>query len=166
MSDYTEFFLNSNSNVIQLELLEISHPSFSQTYFIVRNKIAGVTVTLEDSSSQFFEYYPLKITPVSNSDDLDQTIKVELGDLGTLLPQELDAVAVAGTFDVKPTLIYRTYRSDDLSAPLSGPVRYEISNIPFNKDGSSFEARAPRLNQLATGELYTLDRFPALKGFL
>jgi hypothetical protein len=38
MSDkYYEYFLNSKSNVVYYDLIEISHPNFSQTYRKVRN---------------------------------------------------------------------------------------------------------------------------------
>jgi hypothetical protein len=162
---YAEYFLNSRSNVVELELIEISHPSFSKTYRIVRNAIDGVTVTHEDASEHEYEYFPLKLTPTGASDDLDQTIKVELGDLGQIIPLELDRIANDETFAVKPTLLYRTYRSDDLSAPLYGPVRFQIASITFQKNGSAFEAGAPRLNMTSTGQIYSMDRFTMLRGF-
>jgi hypothetical protein len=66
----------------------------------------------------------------------------------------------------KPTVTYRTYRSDDLSAPMFGPVVMEIQAIAMTRQGSSFEAKAPSLNVSRTGETYTIDRFPGLRGFL
>jgi hypothetical protein len=166
MSEYSEFFLNSGSNVVELELVEISHPNFTKTYYIVRNAMNGVTVTHEDATVHDYQYYPLKITPVGAGNDLDQVLQVQLGDLGEILPQELDAVSAAGTFGTKPTLIYRTYRSDDLTAPLYGPITLEISNLTFKKEGAAFEAHAPRLNSTATGEVYSTSRFPMLRGFV
>lgn len=166
MSQYSEFFLNSNSTVQQIELIEISHPSFSQVYRITRNMINGVTVTLETGVQAAFVFYPLVITPTGASDDLDQTLKVQLGDLGQILPLELDRVQSAGTFTTKPTLIYRVYRSDMLTAPMEGPFSFEITNIAFNKAGSVFEAEAHKLNSSASGEQYTFDRFPMLMGFI
>jgi hypothetical protein len=166
MSQYSKFFLNSRSNVIELETLEISHPSFSKTYFIVRNSIAGLTATLEDGRVITFDYYPVRITPMAASDDLDQAIKIEFGDLGQILPTELDRINVAGTFGTKPVVKYRTFRSDDLSQPMNGPVLFEISDMPFSKDGVAFEAGAPKVNYNTTGEVYTNDRFPMLRGFL
>jgi hypothetical protein len=166
MSEYSEFFLNAGSNVAELELLEISHPDFTKTYYIVRNAVNGITVTLEDDTVQEFIYYPLQIKPIGSGDDLDQVLQIQLGDLGTILPQELDAVSIAGTFGTKPVLKYRTYRSDDLSAPLYGPITLEISALTFKKEGAAFEAHAPRLNSTATGELYTTGRFPTLRGFI
>lgn len=166
MSAYSEFFLNSSSAVVQLELLEISHPNFTQTYRVVRNAVAGVQVTLEDMSVQTFSYYPMKITSNESKQDLDFSIQVEIGDLGEVIPTEVDAVSAASGFDVKPTVKYRAYRSDDLSAPLVGPYLLEIASFNFNREGCSFTAKAPSLNINQTGEIYKIDRFSMLKGFL
>lgn len=166
MSVYTEFFLKSRSNVVQLELLEISHPDFTQVYRIVRNAAAGVTVTLETAVVAEFDYYPCRITSLGNRDDLDQAFRIDLGDLGEVLPLELDAVAEADGFATKPEVLYRTYRSDDLTQPLFGPLELEVQTFAFKAEGASFVARAPQLNEDTTGELYKLDRFPMLRGFL
>lgn len=166
MSDYSEFFLNSVSSIVQLELLEISHPNFTQTYRIVRNSRTAVTVTLETSASAVFSYYPLRITSIGARTDLDAGFQIDVGDLGEVLPQELDAVAAANGWNTKPTVKYRTYRSDDLTAPLFGPLTLEVTTFTFTKDGASFEARAPSLNMNRTGEVYDLTRFPTLRGFL
>ncbi len=163
---YAEYFLNSESSVIQLELLEISHPSFTQTFYLARNAVNGVTVTLETAASQFFRYCPMKISPLGQSDNLDQAIKVQLGDLGEELPPELDALAVANDYLTKPVVKYRAYRSDDLTVPLVGPWNLEISSFTFKDEGASFEAKAPSLNINRTGELYKIERFPMLRGFL
>lgn len=166
MTTYAEFFLNSKSSVVQLELLEISHPDFTKVYRIVRNAVQGVTVTLETLASATFDYYPLKIENAGVRDDLDQAITINLGDLGEVLPKELDEVSSNSGFETKPLVVYRTYRSDDLTRPLFGPVVLEVTTFAFNREGSTFEAKAPSLNVNKTGELYKLDRFPMLRGFL
>ena len=166
MSKYSEFFLSSRSSVVQLETIEVSHSSFSNVYRVVRNAVNGVTVTLEDKTRAEFKYYPLRITGIGLRDNLDYGLKVDLGDLGEVLPLEVDRISAAGRYDEKPKVVYRTYRSDDLSAPLYGPLILEIRSFNFNRDGASFEANAPSLNLNATGELYKIDRFPMLRGFL
>lgn len=166
MTDYAEFFLKSKSSVVQLETLEISHPDFTKVYRVVRNAVQGVTVTLESNSSASFVYYPLAIENAGVRDDLDQAITINLGDLGEVLPKELDEVSSNDGFAIKPTVVYRTYRSDDLSRPLFGPVLLEVTSFAFNREGSTFEAKAPSLNVNKTGERYKLDRFPMLRGFL
>jgi hypothetical protein len=67
---------------------------------------------------------------------------------------------------IKPIVTYRTYRSDDLSGPLAGPYRFEVANIAFQKEGATLTCGAPRLNLNQTGEPYSMDRFPMLRGFL
>ena len=166
MSTYSEFFLNSNSSIVQLELLEISHPNFTQNFRVVRNAVDGVTVTLEDLSIETFDYYPLRIDGNSPRGDLDFTIKVSLGDLGEVIPLEIDAITNAGGLGVKPLVKYRTYSSIDLTTPLFGPVVLEVESFSFNREGSSFDAKAPSLNITNTGEPYKIDRFPMLRGFL
>lgn len=166
MSSYAEFFLNSKSSVVQLETLEISHPNFTKVYRVVRNAVEGVSVTLETGDFATFDYYPLQIENAGIRDDLDQSIKINLGDLGDVLPKELDEVSSNNGFGTKPIVVYRTYRSDDLSRPLFGPVTLEVSTFAFNREGSTFEAKAPSLNINKTGEVYSLDRFPMLRGFL
>lgn len=163
---YAEFFLNSKSSVVQLELLEISHPNFTKVYRIVRNAVKGITVKLETGDSASFDYYPMRIENDGMKDDLDQSFTITLGDLGEVLPKELDSVASAQGYNVKPVVTYRTYRSDDLTRPLFGPVLLEVESFAFNREGSTFTAKAPSLNVNKTGELYTLERFPMLRGFL
>lgn len=167
MSDYSQYFLNSASSVVQLELLEITHSQFTQPYYIVRNNPDGIEVTLEDGVTvRQFEYYPIQIQPLGVQDDLDQSLRIDLGDLGEILPVELEAVSKNYGFLEKPKVVYRTYRSDDLTSPLYGPVNLEMIDISFQNDGCSFEARAQGVNINRTGELYRFARFPMMRGFL
>jgi hypothetical protein len=166
MSNYTSYFLNSNSSVVQLELFTISHPSFLQTYNLVRNATNGITVTLETGLSQFFDYLPMKVAITGRRDNLDQLLELTLGDLGLIIPQNLDAVFMDGSATKKPSLIYRTYRSDQLNAPLLGPISLEIKKITFSKEGALIQAQAPSLNINRTGEYYSTERFSGLKAFL
>jgi hypothetical protein len=167
MSQYTDFFLASDSKVLQYETLEISHPNMSGTYWLVRNARNGLTATLETSVSATFQYYPMRLQPIGQRDDLDQGFTIVIGDVGQTLAGELDLIAAsANGFDTKPTVKYRTWRSDYLDAPLFGPVKLEIKKVTMTAEGASFQAQAPQLNSAKTGEMYRLDRFPMLRGLL
>lgn len=165
MSDYSEFFLNSRASILQLELIEVTHPDFTQPYRIVRNHADGVLATVDGEPTQF-DYYPARVSSIGSRDNLDAGVKVELGDLGEVVPPELDAVEEAGGMLTKPRVRYWVFRSDDLTAAIFGPLVLEVSTFSFAVDGASFEARAPKLNVNRTGERYKLDRFPMLRGFL
>lgn len=166
MPSYSEFFLNTPSRIIELETLEISHPSFSKVYYIVRNARLGISAKLESGSTVVFDYYPLIIGRAGSNGTLDQSFKITLGDLGELIPAEIDRCLDADTMGIKPSLVYRSYRSDDLENILVGPLHLQISEMPMTREGVSFEAKPPTLNMNTTGEIYTLERFPGLRGFL
>lgn len=166
MTTYAEYLLNSSRSVIEYETVEISHPNFTQTYRVVRNAVAGLTAKVETGITSTFQYYPLKISASGARDNLDCSLTFQLGDLGEVLPAEMDAIDAASGWTTKPTVIYRTFRSDDLTAPMFGPITLEVVDFSFKREGCQFEARAPWLNVVKTGELYDLDRFPMLRGFL
>ena len=165
--DYTEFFLNSSSNIIQYETLEITHTNFSKVWYLVRNAQSGLTAFLEDLITEVnYEFCPMGISESAESDDLDFGLRIELGDVGEILSAELDNIVSADNLNEKPILKYRTYRSDILTQPMLGPFELDIEEITFDKQGATFQAKAPTLSLKQTGELYTTDRFPGLKEFL
>ncbi len=166
MSVYTEFFLNSRASNVELELFEISHPSFNETFYLVRNNPRGVTVNHENGASVDYEYVPIRARLTGPRDDLEQILQIELGDLGEIIPQQVDLIRSANTMATRPLVIYRSYRSNDLTTPLVGPFRLEIKNLSLTKQGASFEAKAPSLNVSKTGERYTMPRFPMFKGLV
>jgi hypothetical protein len=170
MSAESEFFLGSKSSVVLIETLEISHPSFGNAdhaFYIVRNVAAGFSVNVPDKSQTVnFIYYPVKISRIGIQQNMDQAFNITVGDLGDLLNEEMQRVEEANTFHLFPEVTYRAWRSDYLAAPLYGPIKLEIVNVNTKGDAATFEAKAPRLNINGTGELYTLNRFPMLRGSL
>lgn len=167
MSAQTDFFLNSESTVVQLELVEVTHPSFTEPHRFVRNHGDGVTVDLSPTElAVFFPFFPARVSPVGARDDLDAGIHIELGDLGSFLDADIDLMDETGGWRIKPTVRYWAFRSDDLSAPIYGPLFLEASPLTVTPQGTAFDASAPKLNVIRTGERYTLDRFPMLRGFL
>ena|ERR1017187_1484420 len=166
MPSYNDFFLNSTIDVAELETFEISHPNFTKVYRVVRNCVGGLTAKLETGATTTFDYYPVDIVSSSSTNDLDQKMTITMGDLGQVLPIEFDSVATADGFRTKPTVLYRLYRSDDLSGPMLGPFTMEVVTFSFKRQGCTFEAQAPSLNLSQTGESYSIARFPMLAGFV
>lgn len=166
MTDYSEFFLASRASVIQLELIEFSHPNFTKHYRIVRNAPDGVTVDLSPSEQGVaFDYFPARFQALGARDDLDSGLRIDIGDVGETVPGEINAVAAAGGFRTKPTVRYWAFRSDNLASPIFGPMTLEVPAVTMTEEGSSLEARAPAMNSTRTGDRYTLDRFPMQRGF-
>lgn len=166
--------------MVQLNCLEITHADFSTSagavndprpsgqsaYRLIREDEDGASITHEGPAGPFeYVYTPFTFKPLSAQDDLVQAIQISLGDVGDVIAKEIEVITAANGMSERPQLIFRSYRSDDLTEPLFGPVTLEIRNVTTEQDGASFEARAPELNASRTGQLYTLERFPMLRGF-
>lgn len=164
----SSFFLGTPPSVVLLEMIEIDHPSFTGgPYRIVRNSTRGVTgVTHEDASGPHtYQYYPARLAPAGSENNLLQSVSVTLGDLSSIIQPEIEAVLTANNMDTKPSCTFRTYASNDLSAPLTF-MALEIREITTSKDGASFTAEAPTTNESGVGEKYLTDRFPMLLTFV
>lgn len=166
MPDLVSFFLNSSSRVILYDTVEISHPSFSKVYRIVRNSRRGLSAQIEGGTPVLFEYYPIKVSRSGSNGTLDQAFTFTVGSVGNLIGDEIERCIEDDTLEIKPLCIYRAFRSDDLSAPIYGPITLEITDIPITDKGFTFQAKPWQANINATGEIYTLGRFPGLRGFL
>jgi hypothetical protein len=165
MSTYTAFYLNRAARIKEYELLEISHPDFTKTYYIVRNKVGGVSATI-DTGTKTFDWYPLRITSKGTRSDMDYALQIGLGDLGSIVSTELDAVAAADGWGTKPIVRYWTFSSDNLATPIFGPISLQVIEFPQTQEGSNFVAGAKALNSNRTGELYLPSRFPMLRGVM
>lgn len=164
MSAYSAFFFGSAPNIVQLQLIEFSHPFFSGTYRRVRNNTAGVTVTHEGGAGPFFySYLPLIIKPIGSGNDLDQSIEITFGDVGELVPTEIASVMKYNAMGTKPLITYREYRSDDLTVPLYGPFIFRVDKIGFNQTGATIKAKAAVFNRGRIGLYYTRRIFPMLR---
>jgi hypothetical protein len=182
MTAYHEYFFGSAPAVAQLELMEITHPRFSQVFRIVRNtdqdelteldaagnNKRGVIVLHEGGDGPYeYEYLPVAITKIGTGNDLDQILKVDIGDLGSVIPAQIDLARAGNDMRIKPEVRYRVYRSDDTTETglIFGPTIHEITTITRSKSGCSFEAVSPRLGITRTGKRYTTVRFPMMKAF-
>lgn len=146
--------------------MSLHHPRFSRTWHLVRNAVAGVTVTAPSGEAVTFSYCPMRISTGAVSDDLDYELTVELGDVGEIVAPELAAIADGDAWAQMPALAYMVYRSDDLSQPIFGPIGLQVKKFTLTREGAAFTAVPPTLSMHGTGEIYSLDRFPMLRGLL
>lgn len=165
MASLEEFLFFSTSDVAKLELIEISHPSFSKTYRIVRNKCGGCTATI-DGVPQTFEYYPLRLKAVGTYSDLNFGYSITLGDLGTIIPDEIKRARAAGTMTTKPQVRVWWFRSDNLTSPIMGPVTLEVSDLVRTREGAQFDAKPPTTDVNRTGIIYSPSVFTTLHGLV
>lgn len=169
MSLETDFFFNSKRSVSRIEAIALSHPSFSRTYYLVRNPnpwMREQVLRHEDGTPVTYQFCPLRLRPLASRADLDFGVSVDLGDLGEIVPAEVDNVLASVNSRVRPTVVYRAWRSDRLDVPMNGPITLQVAQITRAPEGSTFDAVAPFLNLTKTGEIYSIERFPMLAAML
>lgn len=159
-TDLRDFFFNTRESVQEYETIILEHPDFSQTYRLVRNRAGGLTTV--HGGGVFYQYLPMQIRPLASQTDMDQEIEVTLGDLGEIVAAELENIAEANGFNVKPVCTYATFRSDDTSGRMFGPIIMNMDAVSLNRDGAAFKAKATNFNVSTTGEIYDTGRFPML----
>lgn len=167
MSNLTEYFFNRSPAVFRLQMVEIDHSAFLDGPFrLCPTVMGGITVTHEDTVVANYQYVPMEIKTMGSTGNLDQDLEITLGDLGEILPAQIGFVRNANKMREKPSLIYREYASNALSAPMFGPFTMQVNGISFNKTGATFTAKPVAFNRSRTGEVYDLTRFPMLAGFV
>lgn len=162
---YIDFFLNCSLDVMQVETIEISHPSFTETRYLVRNSLKPFTAKDENGVTKTYLYAPMQINASPLKDNMDASIEINLGDVGTIIGIEIERMDKDDTFDIEPKLIYRLYRSDDKNSPML-ISKLDVTDLVMTRDGCKITARAPKFNVNKTGERYTISRFPMLRGVL
>lgn len=166
MSAETEFFLGAPSADVYLQTVEISHPNFTQTYWLVQNSKKPIVLRLESGADQEFVYCPMMIRRLDIAGHLDTGLQITLGDVGVVIAKVLQSVRASDDLKTKPILRYRCWRSSATDQILTGPWELQIDKISRSHKSCTFDAIAPKLNVVATGEIYNIERFPALRGML
>jgi len=159
-----EFWLAGRHDDVRLECIEITHPSFSRHYRFVRNHADGVRVKHENGNWYDYDYLPVTIKPAKSSDDLQQSFTIGIGDVGTVMPFEIDRLRRGSYPNVRPTLNYRVFLTSDLTTPSTSVLGLEITDNQPQKQGAVFVCKARELNKTSTGIVYTIKDFPGLIG--
>lgn len=157
-----EFFLSSSKKIVELELFEVKHPDFLDSYKFVRNAISGITL----SNGLYFKYYPASIKKLTNENNLDYGLKMSLGDLSEVIPPEIESLRSNNSLSIKPIINHWLYRSDNLEEPMEEILNLEMDDFSFDSKRSYFVAKAPALNNTKTGKTYNVEDFSMLEGFL
>lgn len=161
---YELYLINNTDDARLIELIEISHPSLTETFLLTPTP-EPVSLTLENGSTITPRPVNMSVKKSSSRDDLDERFTFTISDIYGQLNDQADLIPLDDQTPV--TLTYRGFISSDTSEPSEGPYILQISSMTQTTDGAvSLEAQSPSLVVNRTGELYTYDRFPMLRGFL
>lgn len=166
-SQYVDFYLGASQSVFELHTLQISQVSFSKVYRFQPYYREGLWLREEDGQQQFYQWMPLRLEALEDRGNLDFGLSITVGDLGEVLPDEIQRARDAGTLVTDPAVVrYRIYRSDNLDSVMYGPITLQAKTITRTEQGAQFDAKAPQVNATKTGMIYRTDLIPTLLGFL
>lgn len=158
------FWASAPQNIHVVQVLSFSNSAMTQTYHLWPERNAGQVVTEDD---ELIDTMPanMEIKPAGSPANLDQAFDISMStmDPADTFRKELDSIPINSDEAVR--VVYREYLSDDLATP-QAVANLEVENIAYTRGAASISAVVPRLNVIRTGELYTLKRFPMLRGFL
>lgn len=158
-------WLAGNHDEFGIECIEIIHPSFTKHYHFVRNHEDGVRVKHNDGVYKDYEFLPLAIKPSRSANDLQQGFTIGIGDVGEIMPNEIDRLRRGSHRTVRPKLNYRVYLNSDLDSPMRSVLGLEITDNQPKKQGAVFICKARELNKTDTSVLFTSSLFPSLAEF-
>ncbi|MFZ3193754.1 MAG: hypothetical protein WA154_11195 [Moraxellaceae bacterium] len=160
-----EFLASAPQTKYAIQQVSISHSAMTQAYHLWTEPFAG---TVSDELGA-----PLTVSGANNiaiktpgsPDHLDQSFEITLStvDSSNTFRDEMALIPLDTTEQI--LVVYREYLSDDLTEPMA-TVQLQVETIAYNRGAAVITAVSPRLNLTRTGELYTLKRFPTLRGLL
>ena len=160
-----EHWLRGTHDDVRVECIDIIHPSFTKHYRFTRNATKGVRIKTEDGYWRDYEYLPMSIKPGTSADDLQQSFTIGIGDVGEIMPRELDRLRKGSYPQVRPTVNYRVYLTSDLSEPSLSVRGLEVTDNQQKKEGAVFACKARELNKNSTGITFNYSDFAALRYF-
>jgi hypothetical protein len=164
---WVNYFFGAPARTAELKTLTISQPDFTQVWRLQSHYREGFWARLETGEQVFFQYVPMLLKPLADRGTLDFGMTVTLGDLGEILPSEIQRAREAGTLRTSPPRVeYRSYRSDNIERPMFGPITLQAPTITRTVSGAQFDATPPPVNVNKTGMLFRPDLYPMLRGFL
>lgn len=160
---YDNYLLNNPDGERHIEIVTISHSKLTKTYHLTPTP-EPVSVTLETDEVITPEPVNLTVEKSSSKDDLDEKFNFNFADIDGRLNDEADNIPLDDEESVLIT--YRGFMASDTSAPAEGPFILNGVSMTKSTNGTvTIAAQSPSLVVNRTGELYTYERFPTLRGF-
>lgn len=162
MSNQASFFLTNTRSLYWIDTIEMNHPDFVDPFYFQNEYIdEDIVATNEDSQQVTYSYQLFEVKRNNVVADLDQGVGVTFADYKDVLKAAVNSANTSSPITVR----YRVFRSDDLTSPMDFIQVLKVVNVSSSADGFvTFQAGAEQLNNVKTGDTYTLNKYPLLKG--
>ena len=156
----SSLFLKNTTNIAIVEAIELYHPDFG--YLRYQSYDVDETILLtHDSIEHEYQYESFELSKGNTTSDLDQAVSITFADYKDELMQAIESA----NHEIAIEFRLREYRSDDFSEPFNSLQTLSVLSVSSDDSGMvTFDANAEQLNNVKTGDVYTLEKFPTLKG--
>lgn len=164
-----EIYASAPVSKTVIEVVELSAPWFSKTYYLQRQMTDSIEVTLETGETVVAEYVPMSIDQSSSNADLNYERNIVIQQVNDIIVSEQTNYDPDVYGDPLPQFVsrgYILYRDGSVSQIKQPPIRLPIRKMRRDERGALFNVTTKPANQWATGEVATTTRVPMLKGFL
>lgn len=155
-----EAYVNAPADVVILNTLEVTHPSFAAPIYLISN-FSEVRATLENGNEVLFRPYAFTLTLPEDSDKPSSGLALKIENVTREMVDSIEKVV-----DSRDPIIvvYRPYLSDDLSTPqYTPPLRMELSGISASSRTIVAKAQFGELGNIKfPNKDYEIDEFPQL----
>ena len=164
MANQNNFFLTDTSAVRKVDTIELNHPDWTVPFYFQNEWIdEDMIATNEDSVAVTYQYQLFEVDRGNVMADLDQGVSITFADYIDELKNAINSADHMKAI----TLKHRMFRDDDLSSPLDFIQTLQVLKVNNDSNGVvTFEASAEQLNSVKTGDVYTLNKYPLLKGVI
>jgi len=162
MANQNNFFLTDTSAVRKVDTIELNHPDWTVPFYFQNEWIdEDMIATNEDAVTVTYQYQLFEVDRGNVMADLDQGVSITFADYIDELKNAINSADHMKAI----TLKHRMFRDDDLSSPLDFIQTLQVLKVNNDSNGVvTFEASAEQLNSVKTGDVYTINKFPSLKG--
>lgn len=158
--DYVKLLNSQPDGERDYQGLIVSHSKFSKTYYLGFDN-ADFTALDPDGVERHFVASNINAVNPSNDNDLSQVASFSIGDLYNVLDDELDLLPPDTDETIQVTHL-QYISGSDTSAEY---ITYDAKDVTQKEGAFTIACGAPDLNKDETGEVYSLDQFPSLRGF-
>lgn len=151
----TSWFFSAQTTSIYHELITFNSPVNKG---FVRNAKSGII-----SNGVSYEYLPFRIRKGESRNNVDYEFFIDFAVADNIL---LNNYIRYIQTNPEPTLTYSIVDGSDNNDILFGPITMSLGNVIVEKSAASLAVNQRDLSRNRTGEIYDLDRFPSLQGFL
>jgi len=149
-----DIFTHRDKSAILVNTIEISHSKLSRTYFLCQDK-ENNEFEVEDGDGnirmQLFEAANFQVGQMTQSQDLDTSIDLQLDIVNSEIKKELDNI-FSGLNTESIAIITRTYNKIKKGSPINKAKPFEIYTLAVN---------GGRLGASARTHEFILNTFPS-----